>query len=240
MQALYLMALEPIAETYADHNSYGFRRGRSTADAIEQCFNVLSRADAPEWILEGDIKGCFDHLSHRCARRDMSLAEASRPAIGGVAEHGPDDRAFPAARLARRDTFVVESPCDLPDAASLDRVHLVHAPHDTGLAFLDNVGGGCLVGLAHVTVSIRSVAQHAHLARLRPMSLAAARALQDLRPFILRDHALKLNQELIFRAVTLRRLDKQCLDSVASEFLDEQNLVRILTCLLYTSDAADE
>jgi RNA-directed DNA polymerase len=59
------MALEPIAETYADHNSYGFRRGRSTADAIEQCFNVLSRADAPEWILEGDIKGCFDHLSHR-------------------------------------------------------------------------------------------------------------------------------------------------------------------------------
>jgi len=65
MQALHLMALEPIAETYADHNSYGFRRGRSTADAIEQCFNVLSRADAPEWILEGDIKGCFDHLSHR-------------------------------------------------------------------------------------------------------------------------------------------------------------------------------
>jgi RNA-directed DNA polymerase len=65
MQALYLMALEPIAETYADPNSYGFRRGRSAADAIEQCFNVLSRDDAPEWILEGDIKGCFDHISHR-------------------------------------------------------------------------------------------------------------------------------------------------------------------------------
>jgi RNA-directed DNA polymerase len=64
MQALYLMALEPIAETYADCNSYGFRRGRSTADAIEQCFNALSGADAPEWILEGDIKGCFDHISH--------------------------------------------------------------------------------------------------------------------------------------------------------------------------------
>lgn len=64
MQALHLMALEPIAETYADHNSYGFRRGRSTADAIEQCFKALSGADAPEWILEGDIKGCFDHISH--------------------------------------------------------------------------------------------------------------------------------------------------------------------------------
>jgi len=62
MQALHLMALEPIAETYADHNSYGFRRGRSTADAIEQCFTILSRGDAAEWILEGDIKGCFDHI----------------------------------------------------------------------------------------------------------------------------------------------------------------------------------
>jgi RNA-directed DNA polymerase len=65
MQALHLMALEPIAETYADHNSYGFRRGRSTADAIEQCFTILSRGDAAEWILEGDIKGCFDHINHR-------------------------------------------------------------------------------------------------------------------------------------------------------------------------------
>ena len=65
MQALYLMALEPIAEPCADPNSYGFRKGRSTADAIEQCFKFLSKSDAPEWILEGDIKGCFDHISHR-------------------------------------------------------------------------------------------------------------------------------------------------------------------------------
>jgi RNA-directed DNA polymerase len=65
MQALYLMALEPVTETCADPNSYGFRKGRSTADAIEQYFNFLSRHDAPEWILEGDIKGCFDHISHR-------------------------------------------------------------------------------------------------------------------------------------------------------------------------------
>lgn len=64
MQAMHLMALEPVAETHADQNSYGFRRGRSTADAIEQCFKVLSRADAPEWVLEGDIKSCFDQISH--------------------------------------------------------------------------------------------------------------------------------------------------------------------------------
>ena len=64
MQALYLLALEPVAETTADPNSYGFRPQRSTADAIEQCFTALGKARSPQWILEGDIKGCFDAISH--------------------------------------------------------------------------------------------------------------------------------------------------------------------------------
>lgn len=64
MQTLYKFSLEPIAETYADPNSYGFRIGRSTHDAIEQCFTDLNKEKSPGWILEGDIKGCFDHISH--------------------------------------------------------------------------------------------------------------------------------------------------------------------------------
>ena len=64
MQALYLLALEPVAETTADSNSYGFRKERSTADAREQCFIDLAKDMSPKWILEGDIKGCFDHISH--------------------------------------------------------------------------------------------------------------------------------------------------------------------------------
>jgi RNA-directed DNA polymerase len=64
MQALYLMALEPVTETIADGNSYGFRRKRSTADAIDALHRLLSRGNSPEWILEGDIKGCFDCISH--------------------------------------------------------------------------------------------------------------------------------------------------------------------------------
>src|SRR5256712_48461 len=64
MQALYLLALDPIAETLGDPNSYGFRTERSTADAIEQCFNVLARQHSPQWILEGDIRACFDGISH--------------------------------------------------------------------------------------------------------------------------------------------------------------------------------
>jgi len=64
MQALYLLALEPVSETTADKNSYGFRTQRSTADAIEQLFALLSRKTSAHWVLEADIKGCFDHISH--------------------------------------------------------------------------------------------------------------------------------------------------------------------------------
>lgn len=65
MQALYAMALQPVAETTADRNSYGFRKYRSCQDACEHAFTALSRRFSPEWILEGDIKGCFDHISHQ-------------------------------------------------------------------------------------------------------------------------------------------------------------------------------
>ena len=64
MQALYLLALDPIAETTADPNSYGFRKERSTADAIGQCHIVLSNRGGARWIFEGDIKSCFDRISH--------------------------------------------------------------------------------------------------------------------------------------------------------------------------------
>lgn len=64
MQALHALALKPIAETVADRNSYGFREGRSCADAIGQCFCALAKSYAPVWVLEGDIKSCFDRISH--------------------------------------------------------------------------------------------------------------------------------------------------------------------------------
>ncbi len=64
MQALYKFALEPVAETLADPNSYGFRLYRRCADAIAQCFNTLAKSYSPVWILEADIKACFDEISH--------------------------------------------------------------------------------------------------------------------------------------------------------------------------------
>jgi RNA-directed DNA polymerase len=64
MQALWLLALEPIAETTADPTSFGFRPMRSCADAIGKCFSVLSKRNSAKWVLEGDIKSCFDRIDH--------------------------------------------------------------------------------------------------------------------------------------------------------------------------------
>lgn len=64
MQVLHLLGLDPIAECSADPNSYGFRTERCTADAIEQCHTVLSNRSGARWVLEGDIKSCYDKISH--------------------------------------------------------------------------------------------------------------------------------------------------------------------------------
>ena len=77
MQALHLMALEPVAETLADPNSYGFRRERSTRDAMQQCFKIFSRRKvSPEWVLEGDIRACFDQISHKWLMEHVPMEKA--------------------------------------------------------------------------------------------------------------------------------------------------------------------
>ncbi len=65
MQALYLQGLEPIAETTADKTSFGFRRFRSTKDAMAYIFCLMSRRNSPQWVLEADIKKCFDKIDHK-------------------------------------------------------------------------------------------------------------------------------------------------------------------------------
>ena len=73
MQALHLLALAPIAECRADTVSYGFRPKRSTADAVAQCQIALARNSGASWILEGDIKGCFDHISHEWLEKHIPM-----------------------------------------------------------------------------------------------------------------------------------------------------------------------
>jgi len=65
MQALFLLALEPVSESTSDPNSYGFRNNRSTADAMSQLFVSLSKKASAQWVLEADIAGCFDNINHQ-------------------------------------------------------------------------------------------------------------------------------------------------------------------------------
>jgi RNA-directed DNA polymerase len=64
MQALYKLALAPVAETTADRNSYGFREGRSCADAVQAVFNAMAKPNSATWALKTDIDGCYDNMSH--------------------------------------------------------------------------------------------------------------------------------------------------------------------------------
>lgn len=72
-QALHLLAIEPISETLADKNSYGFRPKRSLHDAIGQCFIALAKKQSAQWILEGDIKACFDKISHKWLQKHVIM-----------------------------------------------------------------------------------------------------------------------------------------------------------------------
>jgi RNA-directed DNA polymerase len=90
MQALHLLALEPVSECTSDPNSYGFRRGRSTQDAEAQLFGLLSKQSSAEWILDADITGFFDNINHQwlLANVHMSKRVLQQWLKSGVVERG--------------------------------------------------------------------------------------------------------------------------------------------------------
>jgi len=67
MQSLFNLALDPMVESLADKNSYGFRKHRSCQDAIDRTYRIFKETKTglgARWCLEGDIKSCFDRISH--------------------------------------------------------------------------------------------------------------------------------------------------------------------------------
>lgn len=61
-QALVLLALEPEWEAKFEKNSYGFRPGRRPHDAIEAIHSSINKS--PKYVLDGDIRKCFDQINH--------------------------------------------------------------------------------------------------------------------------------------------------------------------------------
>ena len=73
MQALYAMALQPWAETVADRTSFGFRIHRSAQDAARYLLLCLNKKNSAPFILECDIQGCFDNISHEWLLREIPM-----------------------------------------------------------------------------------------------------------------------------------------------------------------------
>ncbi len=100
MQAMVKTALEPEWEARFEANSYGFRPGRCTMDAIEAIHTTVNREDCSQWILDADISGCFDNIDHGplLAKLPVFTTTLRQWLKAGVVEVGffsPTDRGTP-------------------------------------------------------------------------------------------------------------------------------------------------
>jgi RNA-directed DNA polymerase len=68
-QSLVKLALEPAWEAKFEPNSYGFRPGRSTWDAIGAIYVQINQK--PKWVLDADIAKCFDRIDHAALLRKL-------------------------------------------------------------------------------------------------------------------------------------------------------------------------
>ena len=64
VQASLKLVLEPIFEADFKPCSYGFRPNRRAHDAIAEIHHLASEPANYRWILEADIKACFDEIDH--------------------------------------------------------------------------------------------------------------------------------------------------------------------------------
>ena len=90
-QCLIKLALEPEWEAHFEPNSYGFRPGRCAQDAKEAIFNAIRYQ--PKFVLDADIAGCFDNISHTALLHKLHSYPAIRRTIkawlkAGIMEDG--------------------------------------------------------------------------------------------------------------------------------------------------------
>lgn len=67
VQEAIRMALEPIFEVEFHDSSYGFRPNRNAHHAVSRCQIMAQRGFT--WVIEGDVKACFDEISHKAILR---------------------------------------------------------------------------------------------------------------------------------------------------------------------------
>ena len=91
-QALAKLAMEPEWEARFEPNSYGFRIGRAAHDAIEAIFIAIARKKGGSFVLDADIKGCFDNIDHESLLRKVNTYPRMRRIIKGWLKAGILDK----------------------------------------------------------------------------------------------------------------------------------------------------
>lgn len=86
IQGIVKSSLEPIWEARFEPHSYGFRPAHSTHDAIELIFSSLNKKQ--KWVLEADIKGCFDNIDHEKLLEKLSATNTQRRMIRQMLQAG--------------------------------------------------------------------------------------------------------------------------------------------------------
>jgi RNA-directed DNA polymerase len=71
MQTLVALVFDPVVEEISDKYSYGFRKFRSTTDAISRVRFLSDKIYSPKFILDVDIENCFDTLSHDFINKEL-------------------------------------------------------------------------------------------------------------------------------------------------------------------------
>jgi group II intron reverse transcriptase/maturase len=82
VQEVVRMVIEPIYESHFLNCSYGFRPSRSTMHAITTCYRSINEKKKYYWVIEGDIKGCFDNIDHKILIKLLKQRIEDRKLVG--------------------------------------------------------------------------------------------------------------------------------------------------------------
>lgn len=112
VQASLKLVLEPIFEADFHPCSYGFRPNRRTHDAVAEVRYLSSRPRCYEWVVEGDIKACFDEIDHAALLGRVRRRVGDKRVVGLV-------KAFLKAGVLTEDRLLEETTAGTPQGGIL-------------------------------------------------------------------------------------------------------------------------
>src|SRR6266702_648205 len=110
VQASLKLVLEPIFEADFLPCSYGFRPNRRAHDAVAEVRHLTSKKY--EWIVEGDIKACFDEISHPALMSRVRARVGDKRVLGLV-------KAFLKAGILSKDGLLRDNDTGTPQGSIL-------------------------------------------------------------------------------------------------------------------------